>query len=206
MPAANANWLSLSQAADYLGVHPSTVRAWADKGELPSHRTPGGHRRFRQADLELWTSANRSGQSPEGQLLLESAIGRARLQVAEGRLATQSWHGRLDEGARTALRDMGRRLMRQLVAYLGPEPELALAEGRLIGREYASMGRSARLSLGETARAFLFFRDLIAESVYEVYEMAGVRTSHAWGEMNRKVATFTNEVLLALLEAFGGPG
>ena len=206
MAVTNGNWLSLSQAAEYLGVHPSTVRTWADKGELPSHRTPGGHRRFRQADLELWTSANRSGQSPEGQLLLESAIGRARLQVAEGRLASQPWHGRLDEGARTALRDMGRRLMRQLVAYLGPEPELALAEGRLIGREYASMGRSARLSLTETARAFLFFRDLIAESVYEVYEMAGVRTSHAWGEMNRKVATFANEVLLALLEAYGGPG
>ena len=35
-------WLSLSDAAEYLGVHPSTVRAWADKGDLPVHRTAGG--------------------------------------------------------------------------------------------------------------------------------------------------------------------
>ena len=39
-------WVSLRQAAELLGVHPATVRSWADKGELPSRRTPGGHRRF----------------------------------------------------------------------------------------------------------------------------------------------------------------
>lgn len=35
-------WVSLSEAAKILGVHPATVRNWADQGHLPSQRTPGG--------------------------------------------------------------------------------------------------------------------------------------------------------------------
>jgi len=206
MSENNADWLGLSKTAEFLGVHPSTVRAWADKGELPSHRTPGGHRRFRLTELELWTSANRSDLSSEGELLIQNAIGRARLEVTEGRLAAQPWYRQFDEAARAAYRDVGRRLLRQLVAYLGSDPELALAEGRLIGREYASMGRTGRFTLVETVRAFLFFRDLIAESMFSVYEIAGVRSSHAWADINRKVSAFTNEVLLGLIDAFGAPG
>jgi excisionase family DNA binding protein len=204
MPEKQAEWLNLSGAAEFLGVHPSTVRAWADRGELPAHRTAGGHRRFRRSDLMLWASANRSSPASEGQLLMQNAIGRARLEVAEGTLRNQPWYQAFDESARAAHRDMGRRLLRQLVAYLGPEPELALAEARLIGRQYASMGRQARLSVGQTVRAFLFFRDLIAESLFSVYEMAGVRSAHAWAELNRRLATFASEVLLALIEGFNG--
>jgi len=50
--SADAEWLTLSQAAALLGVHPSTVRRWADHGDLPVKLTPGGHRRFRRAELE----------------------------------------------------------------------------------------------------------------------------------------------------------
>lgn len=42
----SSEWVSLRQAADMLGVHPATVRNWADKGDIMSRRTPGGHRRF----------------------------------------------------------------------------------------------------------------------------------------------------------------
>src|SRR5512135_2043421 len=56
MPAANApsgdRWLDLSEAAQYLGVHFTTLRRWADAGDVPCIRTPGGRRRFAQSDLE----------------------------------------------------------------------------------------------------------------------------------------------------------
>ncbi|WP_200374672.1 response regulator [Thiocystis violacea] len=42
------------EAASLLGVSPATLRVWARKGELPSHATPGGHRRFAHADLALF--------------------------------------------------------------------------------------------------------------------------------------------------------
>lgn len=39
-------YLTTSEAADLLDVHPSTVKRWTDAGELPSGKTDGGHRRI----------------------------------------------------------------------------------------------------------------------------------------------------------------
>jgi excisionase family DNA binding protein len=47
-------WLTLGQAAAFLGAAQSTVRKWADRKLLPAFYTPGGHRRFRRADLEAF--------------------------------------------------------------------------------------------------------------------------------------------------------
>ena len=38
--------LSITQAAERLGVHYQTLRAWADKGLVPVVRLPSGYRRF----------------------------------------------------------------------------------------------------------------------------------------------------------------
>src|SRR3954447_21902471 len=47
-------WLTLGQAAKYLGVAQSTIRKWSDVGRVPAFYTPGGHRRYRRADLDLF--------------------------------------------------------------------------------------------------------------------------------------------------------
>ena len=52
-------WLTLGQAAAFLGAAQSTVRKWADGGRLPAFYTPGGHRRFRRADLEAFLAGLR---------------------------------------------------------------------------------------------------------------------------------------------------
>ena len=51
-------WLTLGQAAAFLGAAQSTVRKWADGGQLPAFYTPGGHRRFRRGDLEAFLAAH----------------------------------------------------------------------------------------------------------------------------------------------------
>ena len=45
-------WLTLGQAAKYLGVAQSTIRKWSDLGRVPAFYTPGGHRRYRRRDLD----------------------------------------------------------------------------------------------------------------------------------------------------------
>jgi len=43
--------MTTSQAAEFLGVHPNTIRNWANAGELPVLRTSGNQRRFDRAVL-----------------------------------------------------------------------------------------------------------------------------------------------------------
>jgi predicted site-specific integrase-resolvase len=43
--------LPMAKAAQALGVHPNTLRAWTDKGLVPFVRLPSGVRRFSQAQL-----------------------------------------------------------------------------------------------------------------------------------------------------------
>jgi excisionase family DNA binding protein len=53
-------WLTLGQAATYLGVAQSTVRKWSDSGRLAAFYTPGHHRRFRRGDLDDFLAGSRS--------------------------------------------------------------------------------------------------------------------------------------------------
>jgi excisionase family DNA binding protein len=53
-----ADWLTLGQAARYLGVAQSTIRKWSDQGRLPAFYTPGGHRRYRLRDLEAFVAGS----------------------------------------------------------------------------------------------------------------------------------------------------
>ena len=59
-----ADWLTLGQAAKYLGVAQSTIRKWSDQGRLPAFYTPGGHRRYRQRDLDAFVSGSGSAAGP----------------------------------------------------------------------------------------------------------------------------------------------
>ena len=52
VPANEPDWLTLGQAAKYLGMAQSTIRKWSDSGRLPAFYTPGGHRRYRRSDLD----------------------------------------------------------------------------------------------------------------------------------------------------------
>lgn len=54
-------WLTLGQAAKYLGVAQSTMRKWSDVGRVSAFYTPGGHRRYRRSDLDQFL--DRSGRS-----------------------------------------------------------------------------------------------------------------------------------------------
>jgi excisionase family DNA binding protein len=53
-----SDWLTLGQAATYLGVAQSTVRKWSDGGRLSAFYTPGGHRRFRRSDLDAFLTGS----------------------------------------------------------------------------------------------------------------------------------------------------
>jgi excisionase family DNA binding protein len=65
-PLGETDWLTLGQAARYLGVAQSTIRKWSDSGRVRAFKTPGRHRRYRRDDLDafLQRSAPESRSGP----------------------------------------------------------------------------------------------------------------------------------------------
>ena len=61
-PTSEPVWLTLGQAAKYLGVAQSTIRKWSDGGRVPAFYTPGGHRRYRRADLDAFLERSGPGR------------------------------------------------------------------------------------------------------------------------------------------------
>lgn len=46
--------LTTGEVAAIFGVTTTTVKRWADGGHLPHFRTPGGHFRFKRADIDAF--------------------------------------------------------------------------------------------------------------------------------------------------------
>src|SRR5881398_2211447 len=64
-PQGEPDWLTLGQAAKYLGVAQSTIRKWSDQGRVPAFYTPGGHRRYRRGDLDIFLKRSGPGGSEQ---------------------------------------------------------------------------------------------------------------------------------------------
>ncbi len=200
--SSDSDWLSLSEAAELLGVHPSTVRQWSDKGALPVHRTQGGHRRYKRSEVELWAQTARTQPTIEPISVIQTAFRHIRMRIAEGHLEAQSWYQKLDQEARDQYRQSARTLFQGLINYLASESDDATSEAHSIGYEYASRAHRFGLNSADAARAFLFFRDALLQSVIQAYQEANVPSGQAWGEVLRKVNAFTDLILLHLLETF----
>ncbi len=69
-PAGEPDWLTLGQAAKFLGVAQSTIRKWSDQGRVPAFYTPGGHRRYRRRDLETFLERSGPGGREAGPVVL----------------------------------------------------------------------------------------------------------------------------------------
>jgi excisionase family DNA binding protein len=195
-------WLNLTEASQILGVHPSTVRNWSDQGYLPVHRTQGGHRRFKRSEVDLWMKSQQKERPDEGHLVVQNALQSTRLQIGEGRLESESWYQKLDEEARSQYRRSGRNLLQGLLGLLSSEEPVAEAEARSLGYEYASRGWRYGLSAAEASMAFLFFRNVLMDSMLEVYEGAAVPLPGAWVNMFRKINAFTDQIQVTLLETY----
>jgi excisionase family DNA binding protein len=209
IPQTGDEWLSLRQVADMLGMHPATVRLWADRNELPSRRTSGGHRRFRRADIEahLRHEAERKPH-PAAQLLVQSILGRVRFAFTDGTLNTLSWYQHFNEAAREAYRRLGRRMLELLLRAL---TEANISEGLRdeaveLGNEYGSVTCQSHVPVADAVRAFLYFRNIVDESVLQLAEVRGTASTRdhqdlPWAESLRQIQALTNEILPALIEA-----
>ena len=205
MPVDQSQWLSLGEASEVLGVHFSTLRRWADAGTVPCFRTPGGHRRFRKADLEIWMAGMRAAALvPQSEAIVQSAVGHTRREMAEQDITSQPWHAAFaGTEARREMAEMGRSLFALAIRYVTrtQRRERVLQEGRRIGQYYGQQCAERSISLVETVRAFIFFRRSLLQAV-------GPGQATVWqfdaedARIQRDLNHYLDEVMCACLDSY----
>ncbi len=195
-------WLSLSEAARQLGVHPSTVRAWSDHGYLPSQRTQGGHRRFRRSDVEMRMHTRWESSTPEATSVYANVLRNTRVQISESNLEAEKWYRKMDDEAREQYRLSGRSLVQGFIGHLTTSDGTLEAEARSLGYEYASRGQRVGLTSVEAAHAFQFFRTAVMDAILTAYENADVRSPQIWADLLRKINSFSDLIIITLLDTY----
>jgi excisionase family DNA binding protein len=200
---SDVRWLSLQEASEILGVHPSTLRQWADAGKIPTVRTPGKHRRFAESDVRALLEPEPL-QPPGVQLLVQSALGRTRLEIGGGKLNDQSWYQRFDEADKVEHRELGRKLLSLVIQYLTQPSDrpAVLEDARSLGRSYGERSLVSKLTLTEAVRAFLYFQDFLMDGVVQMSETMKQRANIDLVSTHQQINTFINEVLVAMLDVY----
>ena len=205
MSPKQSQWLSLSDASEVLGVHFTTLRRWADAGTVPCFRTPGGHRRFRRADLESWVAGTGvAALVPQSEAIVQSAVGHARREMARNAVSHESWYIAFErEEDRQEMRNTGRRLFGLAIQYMSRtrDRDPVLQEGQRIGEFYGQQAARHGISLVDTVRALFFFRESLLRAAKPgqahpgQYDAEDVR-------IHRQLRHFLDEVMYACLASY----
>ena len=198
-----SEWVSLRRAAEILGVHPATVRNWADDGKLPYRRTAGKHRRFNLSDLTDYMDAQGDIQPIELQVIIQNALGQTRMQVGSEALETAPWYKAMSDEAKVRLREQGRSVLEALRRYLAAgAPDAGLASAITQGKDYAACLIGDGLTLPQAMRGFYFFSDFVLNSVLTWSELSPPKSSTEWSTLLRQVNTFMNAIQLSIVEYY----
>jgi excisionase family DNA binding protein len=203
MGKKDSEWVSLRKAADILGVHPATVRNWSDKGEIPTRRTPGGHRRFNKDDLLNYAQSQGELQPMEVQVIIQNALGSTRMQISEDNLHEVPWYSAMSDKGRAAMRQQGRRVLDTIRRYVAEgAPDTMLPEAITLGKHYAELLSEDELSLPQAMRGFFYFSDFVINSILTWSELSQPRNSSEWANLLRDVNTFIHTMLLSIVEYY----
>jgi excisionase family DNA binding protein len=202
--AAPDRWLTLGQACRVLNVDESTLRRWADAGQVRTFRTPGGHRRFAEADVRaIVQGRGRTTVADVGDL----ATRRIRQQLHGRAGANADWYTSVDESQREKLRPLGRRLMALVADYVAKRGRRAslLEEARETGAEYGAELAKSGMSLSQATRAFTFFRRSLDQSTKQSLAKAGTPPTESI-EICEQVMSLADEVLMGIAAAYEDVG
>jgi excisionase family DNA binding protein len=203
--SSSDRWLSLSAASEYLGVHPTTLRRWADNGDITVMFTPGGHRRFLVAELDAF-SARRQSLMGNSQVAAEWAFRALQTTREEvGRHGEEQWMNAFDSDMRDVNRRMGQQLLDLTMQYISAMeedlPQLQ-EQAREMGCQYGKMARDSGLPLTDALEATLFFRDVLVETALQMPEDLPIKTK-ANVRLMRKINQLLNIIQLQIAEVYG---
>ncbi len=196
-------WLTLSKAAQHLNVHPTTLRRWADNGDILFMLTPGGHRRFSSTDIQDFANGRRQLRRTQGveEMWAERALVETRQQIAAKQ--DRPWLANYDNARREEHRVLGRQLMGLTLQYVSDPNSNGniLEQARVVGQEYGRLAREENLPLTDALQAAMFFRDMLIEVALQLPEETRIQPQ-ANLQLMRRINKLLNTVNLAIAEIY----
>ena len=156
--------LSLGPASRVLGVHPDTLRRWADEGRIETFLSLGGHRRFDRRELDRVRTSRQPGSvQPLSSLgATPDRLSRAYRRSYTAEPAETGARGAVPAGDHEAFRTDGRGLVASLVAYLDAaapaDRETAESAAEALTDDLARRLAAGGLSLTESVGLFVAAR------------------------------------------------
>lgn len=203
--AGEITWLPIRRAAELLGVSPATLRLWTAAGKLRAGVTPGGHRRYAEADVRRLLGERREADWDEVAAELAAALRARYADLARVEAQRQAWFHRFDAPARARVHALGENLLAQVARLLAApgarERARLLRDGRRVGAEYGREVARLGLSASDALEAFLFFRTPILDSVNATVR-ARPGLALAAGDALAAVTDLLDAVLLALTRSY----
>lgn len=204
--ASQRQWLTLKDASDVLGVHFTTLRTWADNGEIQVFRTPGGHRRFSVTDLRRFLKERVEREvNAEPPSVIENAIQQVQTEMAKLPHEQLPWRYALEDEAQIMRRNRGQQLFALALSYVMKpmQRERILAEGHRLGEEYGREAYQNGVNLADSGRAVRFFRNQLVQAVRaeEAPELLNADDLR----IQQQLDLFLDEVLYAVLKGYEQP-
>lgn len=195
-------WLTLKEASEFLGIHFTTLRTWADNGEIQVFRTPGGHRRFSSADLRRFLENRVDRTNSNRSTVIENAIQHVHQELRRTSSEKAQWHYQLSDEAQIARRNRGQQLFALALAFVmkPAQRDRILEEGRRLGYEYGYEAHSNKVNLVESGRAVRFFRNQLIQAVLASESPDMVDADDL--RIQQQIDLFLDEVLYAVLEGY----
>jgi len=177
------NWLTLGAASKQLGVSESTIRRWADAGEIRSYRTHGGHRRVLEEDLRaIVASAGANAANRDADRISDIALARVKRRISRGRQAHSLDHfSSFSPEAVDRLRLLGRQVVDLFARYIASDQkkERFSEDARTIGREYGRALVAEQVGLTTAVATFNSMRRSLEETASQIATEAGLSTEEA---------------------------
>ncbi len=195
-------WVNMARACEVLGVNESTVRRWADAGQIGCFRTPGGHRRFSERELLELVEGRSGGRRRE---LEEAALRRIRRDLSSGHRDVD-WYEQLAADERETLRPLGRRLVELVdddIARRRPHTEIE-REVDAIGERYGHVLFERGMPLSQAIEAFTFFRRSLDEAAKRLAERRRMDASEA-ARAREHIAGLADRVLRGVSASYDDP-
>ena len=200
------HWITLGAASELLGVSESTIRRWADAGEVRSFRTRGGHRRILEEDLRHIVESAASAPSRDTDRISDIATARVKRRLSRGRQThSMAVFEGLTEEARDRFRLMGRQVVDLFARFIASNSrsERFTEDARTIGHEYGRVLVGSGVKLSSAVATFNTLRRSLEETASQIATESGLATDDAV-EAIESILELADVILEGMAEVYEG--